>query len=128
MLATAVLALAMMQSPPNQIPENGRGERLNQACSISLRFTREPPTERTMAQAAESNFCTGYISGFLDMLSITPKPHAICAQGAMMESVVTAYTGYMKRHPEHMGDTMVYGLMESLLENFPCPTDTPPKP
>jgi hypothetical protein len=87
-----------------------------------------PPTERTMAQAAESNFCTGYISGFLDMLSITPKPHATCAQGAMMESVVTAYAGYMKRHPEHMSDTMVYGLMESLFENFPCPTDTPPKP
>jgi hypothetical protein len=114
-----LVALAMMQSRPVEIPISQRGTWLFQACQGAVRWLDAPMSNKPNGEDAE-NFdnCTAYIGGFLE----SPDPHVCTSSESTMGTYLRVYVAYMQKNPKLLDTRRSLGLESALSEAYPCPS------
>jgi hypothetical protein len=109
-----LLALAFVGT--TDVPELQRGSALYRQCQASVKAIDEP--DSPMYVFASAALCSGYIDGFADGLEM--GGHGVCLAGASLGTLARVYVAYMQKNPKMMDVEKSVGLLNALLDNYPC--------
>jgi hypothetical protein len=95
-----------------------------QSCGAAVRMSdgQKLGPDETMA----SIFCTAYVSGFLDSMSITSgvlkaqRPVCLPEKGITNDQGIRIFVKYLRQNPEVLNESGRMSLMVSLKNAFPC--------
>ncbi len=100
------------------------GSELLRACGATLR--QAEGGELSAEESIESIFCIGYVSGFLDAMSLTAaltggRPNVCLPErGINNEQAIRILVKYLRENPETLHKTGRMSLYISLERAFPC--------
>lgn len=69
-------------------------------------------------------FCLGYMKGVMDSLSVSPAK-SICLPNVTSGQMAKVYMKWVGANPERLHESMYLGVLESLVQAFPCSLDAP---
>jgi hypothetical protein len=64
-------------------------------------------------------FCLGYMKGVMDSLSVSPAK-SICLPDVTTGQLARVYMKWADANPERLHESMYLGVLESLVQAFPC--------
>ncbi len=102
------VAMALQSSYANQ-----RGSALYAHCQEAIRILDNPSAGGDLQSATE---CTAYIDGFSEAGGTL-----FCTDSASVATMTRIYVAYMQKNPKFLDQPKSLGLLESLMDSYPCP-------
>ncbi len=100
------------------------GSRFLGACGAAMK--QADGIQISDTELAESIWCIGYVSGFMDSLSISAKvnpgrqPACLPAQGITNDQAIRIFVKYLRENPGQLHESGRMSFMVSLAKVFPC--------
>lgn len=100
------------------------GSRFLRACGAAMK--QADGIQISDAELTESIWCIGYVSGFLDSLSISAKanpgrqPACLPIQGIANDQAIRIFVKYLRENPGQLHESGRMSFMVSLARVFPC--------
>ena len=127
MLIALFVSLVFMQSKGQNATDQQRGKFLFHSCQAVLRLLDYSAKNYSLTQDNSSGqYCFGYIDGYTAFL-INTKPTNVCIEGVNRISLIRQYTLFMKAHPQAMSAPKDWGLLQMLLDTYPCHSSLQPR-
>jgi hypothetical protein len=109
MIVPLLMSAMFAQNSPNL---NSRGSALFAHCQEAVRIFDNVRAGGDLQSATE---CTAYIDGFTDSGN-----SLICTGDASVSTMTRIYVAYMQKNPKLLDQPKSLGLLESLMDAYPC--------
>ena len=116
---SAVLIPAVSKSEPQD------GSFFLEACGAAVRVS-DGESPKSGSDLIGSTFCTGYVAGFLDGMSVTSnalkaqRPICLPENGISNDQAIRIFVKYLRQNPEVLNQSGRVSLLIALRKVFPC--------
>jgi hypothetical protein len=105
--------LAIALSAPTSPETRNLGSVLYAHCQEAVRILDNP---RALGDLQSATECTAYIDGFSESGGTL-----FCTDSASVATMTKVYIAYMQKHPKLLDQPKSLGLLDSLMDSYPCP-------
>ena len=120
MLAAAFALTSILQTAAAPTSDLGKGSYLYQSCRALIRIA---DSESQAADALRSDYCMGYLDGFIGMANAVDE--RLCVAGASRGTLARVYVAYMDKDPIWLDKGAQIGMAIALTQSYACQKDLP---
>ncbi len=100
-------------------PSFDNGTRLYQSCRASVRLM--DGTQASGPELEDPEFCRGYLSATTETYALFSGAGYCLPRSSTYGTLIRVYVRYMELHPKSLDEQRLGGLLDALLDAYPCP-------
>ncbi len=117
---TMILAIYFALGAGQHTIDRQHGASLYQSCLATIRLVDSSPKAIPSTQdGLAGQYCLGYLDGYIAFL-LNTRPANVCVENTKRLTIVRQYVAYMRSHPAAMDAPKDWGLLQTLLDSYPC--------